>query len=449
MSELRDYQARCIDITVNSLKKGVYRQLMCLPTGSGKTIIFANLISMIPSPNPQATKVLVLAHRVELIEQARDQILRYNPDLIVDVEQGCQESLSSNPDVVIASIPSLNSTDRQGSKGNRLKKLNPNEFKAIIVDEAHHGVSKTYMSIFEYFGVLKRNSTTLLWGCTATPARKDKQSLTPIFGPVLYSVNMMELINNGFLSDLQIVTAKTNEKLEAEAYYKLVVDKWKQFALPQNRRSTLAFVKKVEDIPVLCQTFIHAGFESIDYITQSTEQAKREMVIYDFKNGALSILVNCEILTEGVDLPQVDCILLTRKTKSPSFLYQMIGRGSRLHPGKSDCLVIDYQANFDRLIHGIFEHGEDSEILRESWLSKRQLSLWTAGKELGKEHYDENDVEVVQYSSIQEMVLRESIANQRVKRDANDARNHMFTAVTSLYDIINECIEALSNIRLQ
>lgn len=97
--------------------------------------------------------------------------------------------------------------------------------------------------------------------------------------------------------------------------------------------------------------------------------------------------IHTEILTEGVDLPQVDCILLTRKTKSPSFLYQMIGRGSRLHPGKSDCLVIDYQTNFDRLIHGIFEHGEDSEILKESWLSKRQLSLWAAEKELGKEHY--------------------------------------------------------------
>ncbi|OAD08531.1 hypothetical protein MUCCIDRAFT_136106 [Mucor lusitanicus CBS 277.49] len=388
MSELRDYQARCIDITINSLKQGIYRQLISLPTGIGKTVIFANLIPMIPSPNPQATKVLVLAHRLELIEQARDQILRFNPDLVVDVEQGYQESLSLSPDVVVASILSLTSTDGQGTKGHRLQKLNPKEFKAIIVDEAHHGVSKSYKTIFDYFGVLKRNSTTLLWGCTATPTRTDKQSLTPIFGPVLYSVNMMELINNGFLSDMQIVTAKTNEQLEVNTYYKFVVDKWMQFALPQHRKSTLVFVKKLQDIPIICRAFNDAGFQSINSVTQDTEPSKRETVMNDFKNGALSILVNCEIFIEGVDLPQVDCILLTRKTKSPAFLYQMIGRGSRLHPGKSDCLVIDFQTNFERLIHDIFNNTEDDpEELQNGWFSKKQLRLWKAGEDLGAEHY--------------------------------------------------------------
>ncbi|GAN06385.1 conserved hypothetical protein [Mucor ambiguus] len=385
MFELRDYQARCIDITINSLRKGIYRQLICLPTGSGKTVIFANMIPMIPSPNPQATKVLVLAHRVELVEQAKDQILRYNPDL-VHIEQGYQESLSLRPDVVVASIPSLTSTGGQGTKGHRLQKLNPNEFKAIIVDEAHHGVSKSYKAIFDYFGVLKTHSTILLWGCTATPVRTDKQSLTPIFGPVLYSVNMMELINNGFLSNLQIVTAKPNEQLDVNTYYKFVVDKWRQFALPQNRMSTLVFVKQLQDIPILCKAFNNAGFSSIGSITQSTEQAKRGILISDFKSGALSILVNCEIFTEGVDLPQVDCILLARKTKSPAFLYQMIGRGSRLHPGKFDCLVIDYQTNFERLIHDIFDSGDDSEELQASWFSKRQLGLWGAGIDAGTEH---------------------------------------------------------------
>ncbi|CAO3642756.1 unnamed protein product [Mucor fragilis] len=442
MSELRDYQARCIDITVDSLKQGIYRQLVCIPTGSGKTVIFANLIPRIPSPNPQATKVLVLAHRVELIEQAKDQILRYNPDLIVDVEQGCQESLSINPDVVVASIPSLTSTDRQGTKGHRLQKLNPKEFKAIIVDEAHHGVSKSYRSIFDYFGVLKKNSTTLLWGCTATPTRIDKQSLTPIFGPVLYSVNMMELISNGFLSDLQIVTAKTNEQLEVNAYYKFVVDKWKQYALSQNRRSTLVFVKKLEDIPILCKAFNNAGFTSIDSITQSTEQAKREMATNNFKNGALSVLVNCEIFAEGVDLPQVDCILLARKTKSPAFLYQMIGRGSRLHPGKSDCLVIDYQTNFDRLIHGIFDSGDNSEELQTSWFSNRQLSLWKAGIDLGAGCYDEDKVEISQYRSIQEMLYKDAVAEynveHKVEYDTNDSTGPMLSAATSLFDVINE-----------
>lgn len=212
---------------------------------------------------------------------------------VVDVEQGYQESLSLSPDVVVASILSLTSTDGQGTKGHRLQKLNPKEFKAIIVDEAHHGVSKSYKTIFDYFSVLKRNSTTLLWGCTATPTRTDKQSLTPIFGPVLYSVNMMELINNGFLSDMQIVTAKTNEQLEVNTYYKFVVDKWMQFALPQHRKSTLVFVKKLQDIPIICRAFNDAGFQSINSVTQDTEPSKRETVMNDFKNGALSILVNC------------------------------------------------------------------------------------------------------------------------------------------------------------
>ncbi|KAK4518169.1 uncharacterized protein ATC70_001520 [Mucor velutinosus] len=412
---------------------------MCLPTGSGKTVIFANLIPTIPSPNPQASKVLVLAHRIELIEQAKDQILRYNPDLTVDVEQGHQESLSLNPNVVVASIPSLTSTNKQGTKGHRLQKLNPKEFKAIIVDEAHHGVSQSYKTIFDYFGVLNKSSTTLLWGCTATPARADRQSLTSIFGPVLYSVNMMELINNGFLSDLQIVTAKTNEQLEVNAYCKFVVDKWKQFALPQNRKSTLVFVKKLQDIPILCKAFNNAGFNSIDSITQSTEQAKREMVMDDFKNGTLSILV--------------DCILLARKTKSPAFLYQMIGRGSRLHPEKSDCLVIDYQTNFERLIYSIFDSGDDSEELQTSWLSKRQLSMWKAKVDSGTEHYDENDIQISQYSSIQEMIQTGFVAEHKVERkdelNVHESTDPVPSAATSLYNVINDCIEALSNIRLR
>ncbi|KAL9553070.1 hypothetical protein MBANPS3_003472 [Mucor bainieri] len=161
-----------------------------------------------------------------------------------------------------------------------------------------------------------------------------------------------------------------------------------------------------------------------------------------------------EILTEGVDLPQVDCILLARKTKSSAFLYQMIGRGSRLHPGKSDCLVIDYQTNFERLIHGIFDSGEDdSEELQASRFSKKQLSLWKTGEVIGTEHYDENDVEVSQYSSIQEMIQNEPTVDykieHKVERNVNESTDPILSVATSLFGVINDCIEALSNIRLQ
>lgn len=194
--------------------------------------------------------------------------------------------------MVVASVQSLNAKDKKDKSKYRMEKFNPKHFKAVIVDEAHRGVTKTYMRIYEHFGLLEDDSKTLLWGCTATPKRSDKQSLEPVFGNVSFHLGLMEMIDIGYLSDLRITTVETDTELDEDMFHKVIIASWQQFALKKKRKSTLVFAKNIEKTQVLCEDFIDAGVNA-KFITSKTDAKTRAKILDDFKDGKISVLVNC------------------------------------------------------------------------------------------------------------------------------------------------------------
>ncbi|KAI8089725.1 P-loop containing nucleoside triphosphate hydrolase protein [Halteromyces radiatus] len=365
---LREYQQRCITACLEKLKAGQKRQVVSLPVGSGKTVVMANLIPRVPNPTKIATKTLVIAHRTELLDQAQRQIQRFNPYLTVSVEQGRRKVDIETTDVVVASVQTLG---RAGS--NRLDNYDPALFKTIIIDEAHHAAASTYTRILDHFGVTHPDSSIFVWGCSATVRRHDGISLSNAFGDIAFHMDFMEMIESGWLSPLKITTVETSVDLshvgiqqydfkQSELSQAVNVDKrndiivrsWCKYAQNETneptyrlRKATLVFAVDIAHTMALCNHFRKHGYEA-EYLTSKTPTITRYNILDRFRKGEYPILVNCGILTEGTDIPSIDCILMARPTRSAVLFQQMFGRGMRLFPSKSDCLVIDFVDNFKR-----------------------------------------------------------------------------------------------------
>ncbi|RKP22738.1 P-loop containing nucleoside triphosphate hydrolase protein [Syncephalis pseudoplumigaleata] len=216
---LRKYQQECIEQCLAHYRNGIKRQVVSLPVGSGKTVIFSNLISCIPPPTPRATRTLVIAHREELLNQAAKQIARFAPHLRVAIDQGSRHAIPSTADVIVASVPSLG---RKGSS--RLAKYMPEEFKCIIIDEAHHAAAASYQRILAHFGVGRDpdeerdvamakeeaaaaadaassspfDSHIFVWGCSATVRRHDRVRLDGAFDYIAYHKDFLDMIEEGW-----------------------------------------------------------------------------------------------------------------------------------------------------------------------------------------------------------------------------------------------------------
>ncbi|KAJ1646624.1 DEAD DEAH box helicase [Coemansia asiatica] len=350
---LRPYQSECIAKSLQRLQQGIRRQAVSLPVGSGKTVIFSNLIRQIPQPTPMATKTLVLAHREELLVQAASQIQRASPDLIVDIDQG---SRVANPaaDVIVASVPTLGRT-----QSDRLLRYDPMRFKCLVIDEAHHAAAESYGKVIEHFD---QAGHLVIWGCSATLHRYDGLRLTRAFDEIVYQKHFIQMIKEKWLCDMRIVTVKTRSSIGgvrkvsgdfATASLSSAVNNdernlavVKAFdAYASERSSTLVFAVDVKHAVCLRDEFRKFGIHA-EVVLGRTSVAERERILNDFRNRKLPVLVNCGILTEGTDIPNIDCVMMARPTRSPVLFQQMIGRGMRLSPGKKDCLVIDFVDSF-------------------------------------------------------------------------------------------------------
>lgn len=250
----------------------------------------------------------------------------------------------------------------------RLNRFDPKEFKLIIigileliVDEAHHASAQAYQRILDYFQVYDKLSHIKLWGCSATLRRHDGISLSPTFQKIAYEKSIKELLLGGWLCNITVQTVKTctnlsdlpvsngdfsvshlskacNNKERNTSIIKLYLDHAIQ------RRSTLVFAINVEHISHIVDVFRRKGIDARG-LHGRTPSAEREELLQDFSRGKFPVLINCGIVTEGVDIPCIDCIILARPTKSGVLLQQMIGRGMRNYAGKSDCLVFDFVDN--------------------------------------------------------------------------------------------------------
>lgn len=257
-----------------------------------------------------------------------------------------------NVDVIIASVQSLG----RKNASDRLKKYHPQDFKCIIIDEAHHSVASTYKTILDHFHVLHPDSHILLWGCSATMMRLDQKSLGYIFENVTFTLTFDDMVNRKWLCQprmihlySKIISDDQGEKykdttlsINTPTRNKILLDAWAKLARQPGDeycRSTVIFATNIEHVQALVNVFREEGIPT-DGITSETLLIQRAKILDRFKRGELHVLVNCSIITEGTDLPMVDCIVLARPTKSASLFVQMVGRGVRLFPGKKNCLVI-------------------------------------------------------------------------------------------------------------
>lgn len=178
--KLRPYQEDAINSVLTNLAQGSRRLGLSLATGAGKTVIFSHLIARVPSPSPETTQTLVLAHRRELVEQAANHVQNLYKDKRVEVEMGKQHA-SGTADITVASVQSITS-------GDRLEKYDPKRFKMVLVDEAHHIAAPTYLSVLKHFGLSEKDAKThtALVGVSATMSRADGLSLGSAIDQIVY-----------------------------------------------------------------------------------------------------------------------------------------------------------------------------------------------------------------------------------------------------------------------
>jgi superfamily II DNA or RNA helicase len=344
MIELRPYQRECIESIESAEKNGTHRQLVALPTGTGKTIIFTTVAKK------RNGRTLILAHRDELIQQAVDKLEMVWDDANVGVVKAERNEIDKQ--VVVGSVQTV-------SRENRLEQL-PTDFDFIVTDESHHAPAATYQRIYKYLGVMAEEGEELLpyalhLGVTATPQRTDKIGLSDIFDKIVFHRSIRDFIPD-YLCDLRCVQIMTHVSVDGVETWagdlrtdqlsallntvncnELIVEAWKEHAFG---RLTLCFTTSVAHARDLCGAFQEAGIDAA-WVCGETPLDERRDILAKFAQREIEVLTNCAVLCEGYDNPALDCIILARPTKSTLLYTQMIGRGTRTFPDKKDCLILD------------------------------------------------------------------------------------------------------------
>ncbi len=342
--ELRPYQQKAIEAVLRARKAGVRRMVVCLPTGAGKTVIFARLASLAKKP------VLVLAHRDELLTQAREKLqAALGADGVVAIEQGPNRA----PDgarVVVASIRSLHEE--------RLTRLlRARQFGLIIYDECHHATADDNKRVLRDLGAFDDDWSGTLLGVTATTQRRDGIGLGEVFEEIVYHRGLPEMIREGWMVPLRgyrIATAAdlagvqaAGDDLQLEPLAE-AVDLEERNALVARSIQELARDRRTI---VFCVTVRHArnlahALNAIGVpcgmVHGEMKRDRRHAELLAFREGRVRCMTNVAVLTEGFDDPEVSCIAMARPTRSPMLYAQCVGRGVRLAPGKADCLVLDF-----------------------------------------------------------------------------------------------------------
>ena len=333
---LRPYQVEAVQAIHDQWSEGLCRILLNLPTGCGKTVVFSAIAK---DQVMQGERVLILAHRDELLKQAADKLKTF-AGLNSALEKADSHAADSKLSVVVGSVQTLLSEKR--------KLEYPRDyFGTIIVDEAHHAAAESYISILDYFDSAKA------LGVTATPFRGDKKKLATVFQSIAYEYTLPRAIQEGYLSpikaqmipielDLSKVRVSAGDYSEKdlgnalEPYLESIADEMVNYC---KGRKTVVFLPLIATSQHFAEILTERGFKAAEVNGQSDNRAE---ILADFESGKLDVLCNAMLLTEGWDCPPVDCIVPLRPTRSRGLYMQMIGRGTRRAPGKKDLLILDF-----------------------------------------------------------------------------------------------------------
>jgi ATP-dependent helicase IRC3 len=335
----RPYQHEAVAALLAATASGIQRPLLVLPTGTGKTIVFALLVQR------RRGRSLILAHRDELIQQAVDKLHLVDPTLALGVVQATRDEHTAP--TVVASVQTL-------SRRTRLTRLVP-DFQTIVIDEAHHAPAPTYRRILEYCRAW-RTDGPLVVGVTATPERGDHHSLRPVFDRIVYQKTLLEMMQAGYLVDLRALQIllqadfdalciQQGDFVEAELESLLLAANapaqvLAAFQTHAAERKALLFTPTVALAYAMAETFCAAGIAA-EALDGTTPLATRRAILHRLHTGDTRVVANCAVLTKGFDEPSVDCIIVARPTQSALLYQQMLGRGTRTYPGKTDCLLLD------------------------------------------------------------------------------------------------------------
>lgn len=341
--ELRPYQQECVDTVLERLKFQ-RRAAVSLPTGSGKTVVFSRITSLVKPLPGQGSKTLIITNRRELCYQTAHTLQKMYPQTTVALEIGSKRYVDQrDSEICVASIASI-------SRDGRLDQFDPQQFKLIIIDEAHHSAAATYKKVAAYFGVDRPDCNIYLVGFSATFFRHDLRPLSHFFDDVFFHRHVQSMIESDHLCRAKVTNVRAfggmlegnersrreNHVLKTEEGVDLIVNLWKEHS---QYNSTVIFAMDIEQAEKLVARFRDNGLDC-RAVHGNMRGADRDLVISSFRERKFPIIVNCGVLTEGTDIPCIDQVILARPIASVGLAMQMIGRGLRLYPGKDHCHVI-------------------------------------------------------------------------------------------------------------
>lgn len=361
--ELRPYQQQAKDAIFSEWENGIKKTLLVLPTGCGKTIVFAKVAEECVKGG---SRVLILAHRGELLDQAADKIGK-STGLGCATEKAEQTCLGSWFRIVVGSVQSMM----------REKRLNqfPNDyFNTIIIDEAHHCISDSYQKVLGHFPDAE------VLGVTATPDRGDMQNLGTVFESLAYEYTLPKAIKEGYLSPIKAVTIPLKIDMSAvgvqagdfksgdiatalDPYLESIAEEMEKYC---SNKKTVVFLPLVKTSQKFRDILNNHGFKAAEVNGDSKDRAE---ILEAFDKDQYNVLCNSMLLTEGWDCPSVDCIVVLRPTKVRSLYCQMVGRGTRLSPetNKDHLLLLDFLWHTERheLCHPASLICESAEVAQK------------------------------------------------------------------------------------
>lgn len=361
--ELRPYQKEAKEAIFEQWDSGVLKTLLVLPTGCGKTVVFAKVTEECVR---KGDRVLILAHRGELLDQAADKLMKTTGlgCALEKAESSCQGSWFR---VVVGSVQTLMREKRLGG-------FPADYFNTIIIDEAHHCISDSYQRVLQHFPEAQ------VLGVTATPDRGDMRNLGVYFESLAYEYTLPKAIKEGYLSPIKALTIPLKIDMSSvsvqagdfkaseigtalDPYLEGIAQEMQKYCMDKKTVVFLPLVKTSQKFRDLLNAY---GFQAAEVNGDSQDRAE---ILQDFDTGKYNVLCNSMLLTEGWDCPSVDCIVVLRPTKVRSLYCQMVGRGTRLSPdtGKDHLLLLDFLWHTERheLCHPASLICENEEVAQK------------------------------------------------------------------------------------
>lgn len=381
--ELRYYQKECIDI----LKKNVKKQLIQLPTGSGKTIIFLKYLS------ENSKKSLIIVPTLDLQQQVyENSLLFYHKDEVF--LKTCKRPITKDFKIFIFVANSLNFEETRNFLLNQ-------ELDHIIIDEAHRSLAPTYKKFLELY--TEHNSNYKLIGFTATPERLDRKCLLSLFEIITYKKTIYDLVLEGYLCNLECYRILTKHDIKSDGKsrdFKQIeirhLDNYSRNQLIYQtyfenclNKKTLIFCLSVDHAEKIADYLRKEKGVKAHHIHGKQSISNRTEILKKFRSGEIQVITNCQLLTEGFDEPSIEAIIIARPTKSKSLYCQMIGRGTRLFPGKEICSIYELTDNSHKIctFNVAADENKDENFIRD----------YTNGISLTKLHKEISEISLSDY----------------------------------------------------